>query len=97
MAELALAKPPLRGVRQDSAQWLRPEQRVRVKHLKAKGGVLRHASVKQVHHGLGSLAGMCRQPRHSPVIWASQPKGEPSEEGQEGTHPSRGKREKQIG
>ena len=37
MAELALAKPPLRGLRQGSAQWLRPELRVRVKHLKAKG------------------------------------------------------------
>ena|SRR5689334_9082240 len=34
-------------VRQGSAQWLRPELRVRVKHLKAKG-VLRHASVKQI-------------------------------------------------
>jgi bifunctional non-homologous end joining protein LigD len=47
MAELALAKPPLRRLRQGSAQWLRPELRVRVKHLKAKG-VLRHASVKQL-------------------------------------------------
>ena len=28
-------------------QWLRPELRVRVKHLKAKG-VLRHATVKQL-------------------------------------------------
>ena len=47
MAGLALAKPPLRGLRQGSAQWLRPELRVRVKHLKAKG-VLRHATVKQL-------------------------------------------------
>ena len=46
MAGLALAKPPLRGLRQGSAQWLRPELRVRVKHLKAKG-TLRHATVKQ--------------------------------------------------
>ena len=47
MAALAVAKPPLRGLRQGSAQWLRPELRVRVKHLKAKG-VLRHATVKQL-------------------------------------------------
>jgi hypothetical protein len=47
MDELALAKPPLRGLRQGSAQWLRPELRVRVKHLKAKG-ILRHAIVKQL-------------------------------------------------
>jgi bifunctional non-homologous end joining protein LigD len=46
MTALAIAKPPLRGLRQDSAQWLRPELRVRVKHLKAKG-VLRHATVRQ--------------------------------------------------
>jgi len=45
MAALAVAKPPLRGLRQGSAQWLRPELRVRVKHLKAKGS-LRHASVR---------------------------------------------------
>jgi hypothetical protein len=38
MAALAVAKPPLRGLRQQgSAQWLRPELRVGVKHLKAKG------------------------------------------------------------
>jgi hypothetical protein len=47
MAALAVAKPPLKGLRQSSAQWLRPELRVRVKHLKAKG-VLRHATVKQL-------------------------------------------------
>jgi DNA ligase D-like protein (predicted ligase) len=47
LAELAVAKPPLRGLRQGSAQWLRPELRVRVKHLEAKG-VLRHATVKQL-------------------------------------------------
>jgi hypothetical protein len=47
MAELALAKPPLRGLRQDAAQRLRPELRVRVKHLKAKG-VLRHTTVRQL-------------------------------------------------
>ena len=47
MAALAVAKPPVRGLRQGTAQWLRPELRVRVKHLKAKG-VLRHATVKQL-------------------------------------------------
>jgi bifunctional non-homologous end joining protein LigD len=47
MAALAVAKPPLKGLRQGSAQWLRPELRVRVKHLKAKG-VLRHATAKQL-------------------------------------------------
>jgi bifunctional non-homologous end joining protein LigD len=46
MAALAVAKPPVRGLRQGTAQWLRPELRVRVKHLKAKG-TLRHATVKQ--------------------------------------------------
>jgi hypothetical protein len=47
MAALAIGKPPLRGLRQGSAQWLRPELRVRVRHLKAKG-VLRHATVRQL-------------------------------------------------
>jgi bifunctional non-homologous end joining protein LigD len=37
----------VRGLWQGTAQWLRPELRVRVKHLKAKG-VLRHATVKQL-------------------------------------------------
>jgi bifunctional non-homologous end joining protein LigD len=46
MAELALTMPPLRGLKRKSAQWLRPELRVRVRHLKAKG-TLRHATVKQ--------------------------------------------------
>jgi hypothetical protein len=46
MAALAVAKPPLRGLRQGSAQWFRPELRVRVKHLKVKG-MLRHATVRQ--------------------------------------------------
>src|SRR5262245_40212848 len=45
MAALAVAKPPLKGLRQGSAQWLRPELRVRVKRLKVKG-ILRHTSVK---------------------------------------------------
>jgi bifunctional non-homologous end joining protein LigD len=45
MAALVVAKPPLKGLRQGSAQWLRPELRVRVRHLKAKG-TLRHATVK---------------------------------------------------
>jgi bifunctional non-homologous end joining protein LigD len=47
IAALAVTKPPLRGLRQGSAQWLRPELRVRVKHLKAKG-MLRHTTVKQL-------------------------------------------------
>jgi hypothetical protein len=47
MAELVLAKPPLQGLRQGTAQWLRPELRVRVRHLATKG-VLRHATVKQL-------------------------------------------------
>jgi bifunctional non-homologous end joining protein LigD len=47
IAALAMAKPPLRGLRRGSAQWLRPELRVRARHLKAKG-VLRHATVKQL-------------------------------------------------
>jgi hypothetical protein len=37
MAELALTERPLSGLKRRSAQWLRPELRVRVKHLKAKG------------------------------------------------------------
>jgi hypothetical protein len=37
LAALAVAKPPVRGLRQGTVQWLRPELRVRVKHLKAKG------------------------------------------------------------
>jgi hypothetical protein len=36
MAALAVAKPPLRGLRRGSAQWLRPELRVRVQHLKPR-------------------------------------------------------------
>jgi bifunctional non-homologous end joining protein LigD len=36
MAELALAKPVLSGLKRNSAQWLRPELRVRVRHLKAE-------------------------------------------------------------
>jgi hypothetical protein len=47
MAALEVAKPPVRGLRQGTAQWLRPELRVRVKHLKAKG-MLRHATVKHL-------------------------------------------------
>ncbi len=45
MAALAVARPPVRGLMQGTAQWLRPELRLRVKHLKAKG-TLRHATVK---------------------------------------------------
>jgi hypothetical protein len=44
---LEVSKPPVRGLRQSSAQWLRPELRVRVKHLKGKG-TLRHATVKHL-------------------------------------------------
>jgi hypothetical protein len=47
MAALAVAKPALKGLRQGSTQWFRPELRVRVKHLKAKGP-LRHATVRQL-------------------------------------------------
>ena len=36
MAELAVAMPPVRGLKQGTAQWLRPELRVRVRHLKAR-------------------------------------------------------------
>ena len=37
MAELVIAKPPLRGLRQGSAQWLRTELRVRVQHPRPGG------------------------------------------------------------
>jgi len=47
MVALAVNKPPVRGLRQGSAQWLRPKLRVRVRHLRAKG-VLRHATVRQL-------------------------------------------------
>jgi hypothetical protein len=47
MAELALGKPPLSRLKRKSAQWLRPELRVRVRHLKAKG-TLRHGTVKHL-------------------------------------------------
>jgi DNA ligase D-like protein (predicted ligase) len=47
MAALVVARPPLKGLRLGSAQWLRPELRVRVRHLKAKG-TLRHATVKRL-------------------------------------------------
>ena len=51
----------MRGLRQGSAQWLRPELRVRVKHLKAKG-VLRHATVKQLITDIGSASAAGVQP-----------------------------------
>jgi DNA ligase D-like protein (predicted ligase) len=45
-AAMSIDKPALKGLtRANKAQWLKPEIRVRVKHLKAKG-VLRHATVK---------------------------------------------------
>jgi hypothetical protein len=48
MAALSIIQPPMRGLRQGSVQWLRPELRVRVRvSLKAKG-VLRHVTVKQL-------------------------------------------------
>jgi bifunctional non-homologous end joining protein LigD len=37
MAALAVATPPLRGLRQGSGQWLRPELRVRVKASQGQG------------------------------------------------------------
>ena len=40
MAALAVGKPPVRGLRQGTAQWLRPKLRVRVQHLKAKGPLI---------------------------------------------------------
>ncbi len=46
MAALAVAKPPMRGLRQGSLSGF-GLLRVRVKHLKAKG-TLRHATVKQL-------------------------------------------------
>jgi hypothetical protein len=49
MAELAVAKPPVGGLRQGSVQWLRPELRVRVRQLKAKGVSDSHC--KAAHHG----------------------------------------------
>jgi hypothetical protein len=45
-------------MRQGSAQWLKPELRVRVKHLKAKG-VLRHATVKQLI-SINAAAGLAK-------------------------------------
>ena len=53
IAALMVADPPFKGLRRGSGQWLRPELRVQVKHLKAKG-VLRHAIVKQANR-LGGL------------------------------------------
>jgi hypothetical protein len=52
MAALAVAKPPLKGL-QGLAQWLRPELRVRVRHLRAKG-VLRAARrhCQAAHYGV---------------------------------------------
>jgi hypothetical protein len=47
MAALAVAKQPLQGLRQGSAQWLRPELRVRVRHLATKGA-LRHATARRL-------------------------------------------------
>jgi hypothetical protein len=45
LAALSIDKPALEGMRSGKAQWLKPEIRVRARHLKAKG-TLRHATVK---------------------------------------------------
>jgi bifunctional non-homologous end joining protein LigD len=46
LAAISIEKPALKGLRRaNRAQWLRPEIKVRVQHLKAKG-TLRHATVK---------------------------------------------------
>jgi len=46
--KVSLEKPALKGLRRaDKAQWLKPEIRVRVRYLKAKG-TLRHAVVKDL-------------------------------------------------
>jgi hypothetical protein len=45
LAALLIDKPALEGMRSGKAQWLKPEIRVRARHLKAKG-TLRHATVK---------------------------------------------------
>jgi bifunctional non-homologous end joining protein LigD len=46
LAAISIEKPALKGFRRaNRAQWLRPEIKVRVQHLKAKG-TLRHATVK---------------------------------------------------
>jgi hypothetical protein len=46
-AAMSFEGPAIKGLRRGKAQWLRPELRVRVQHLKARG-MLRHASVKQI-------------------------------------------------
>jgi ATP-dependent DNA ligase len=51
MAALAVAKPPLRGLRQGSAQWLRPELRVRVRHSQGQGDAATRDRAA-VHHRL---------------------------------------------
>jgi DNA ligase D-like protein (predicted ligase) len=45
LAAVSIDKPALQGMRSGKAQWLKPEIRVRARHLKAKG-TLRHATVK---------------------------------------------------
>jgi hypothetical protein len=45
-AAMSIDKPALKGLRRaNKAQWLNPEIRVRVQHLKTKG-TLRHATVR---------------------------------------------------
>jgi bifunctional non-homologous end joining protein LigD len=45
VAAMSIEKPALKSLRRGKAQWLKPQIRVRVQHLKAKGA-LRHATVK---------------------------------------------------
>jgi hypothetical protein len=55
LAALSIDKPALEGMRSGKAQWLKPEIRVRARHLKAKG-TLRHAT-----------EGFDRELRHPPL------------------------------
>jgi ATP-dependent DNA ligase len=52
LAKMAIERPVLNGLkRANKAQWLKPEIRVRARHLKAKG-TLRHATFIGVHRSL---------------------------------------------
>jgi hypothetical protein len=44
-AAMATEKPALKSLRRSKAQWLKPEIRVKARHLRAKG-TLRHAIVR---------------------------------------------------
>jgi hypothetical protein len=53
LAKMAIERAALKGLkRANKAQWLKPEVRVKARHLKAKGA-LRHATIKGVHPFLG--------------------------------------------